>query len=267
MNPLHLLYHRVNCLTPDPWTLCVSPAHFSEHLEVIARLSPRPVITFDDGYADNLHQALPLLEKYDVEARFFIVSGALGKTTEMWWDALERLYLPQDDTAYFAAFASIRLLPYELQEKELDRLFESKQVSRTTRPDRRMLTKAELCTLAASPLAEIGAHTVTHPVLSNLDAVAQQMETTSSKQSLEELINKRVEGFSYPNGMAEDYDQTTLAAVRRAGFSYAYSAYEHRNPDTFQLPRVMVRDWDGDEFTQVLYKAAARAGTHLAALA
>src|SRR5262245_54774898 len=80
-----LMYHRVASVSCDPWRLCVSPDNFAQQLEVLKRkvhvisvteLSkslekgrlPRrgAVVTFDDGYADNLLEAKPLLEQYGV---------------------------------------------------------------------------------------------------------------------------------------------------------------------------------------------------------
>lgn len=110
--PLVLLYHRVAEIETDPWGLCVSPARFSEHLEVLrrygpcvtlgefarqleaGRLSSRTVaITFDDGYADNLFEAKPLLEKYDTAATFFLAAELLNSSQEFWWDDLERILM------------------------------------------------------------------------------------------------------------------------------------------------------------------------------
>ncbi len=91
---LILLYHRVAEVVSDPWSLCVSPRHFAEHLEVLQKLGfvvrlghlnqtlqdgNRPhrqiVITFDDGYADNLYNAKPLLERYEIPATIFLTTG------------------------------------------------------------------------------------------------------------------------------------------------------------------------------------------------
>lgn len=110
---LILVYHRVSEPTLDPWSLSVTPEHFAEHLEVLRRLfhptslqslarslrtgadiKPKSVvITFDDGYADNLHHAKPLLQRFDCPATFFIVTGALGSPHELWWDELASLLL------------------------------------------------------------------------------------------------------------------------------------------------------------------------------
>jgi len=107
-----LLYHRVADDSPDPWGLCVTPAHFAEHLVVLRRLAhpvslatltdgagtrrlrPRStVITFDDGYADNLRHARPLLARHDVPATVFVTTGYTGGGREFWWDELERVLL------------------------------------------------------------------------------------------------------------------------------------------------------------------------------
>jgi peptidoglycan/xylan/chitin deacetylase (PgdA/CDA1 family) len=109
---LVLLYHRVAEPSTDPFDLCVTPRAFAEHLEVIRSLAhpislgtltrslevgriPRKgvVVTFDDGYADNLLAARPLLEAHDVPATFFITTGSIGSDCEYWWDQLERIVL------------------------------------------------------------------------------------------------------------------------------------------------------------------------------
>lgn len=109
---LILLYHRVAEPRSDPWSLAVAPRHFAEHLQIL-RQHARPiglrrlsrglidgdlpdrsvVVTFDDGYADNLHNAKPLLERYDVPATVFLTTGYIGHEREFWWDELDRILL------------------------------------------------------------------------------------------------------------------------------------------------------------------------------
>ena len=109
---LILLYHRVAELPSDPFGLCVRPSFFAEHMEVLRRAArplelrelatavargrvPRRavVVTFDDGYADNLHEARPLFERHEVPVTIFVASGYIGGEREFWWDELERLLL------------------------------------------------------------------------------------------------------------------------------------------------------------------------------
>jgi peptidoglycan/xylan/chitin deacetylase (PgdA/CDA1 family) len=107
-----LMYHRVARESYDPWDLCVTPRHFAEQMEVLksaAACEPlasfsnrrwsrpsrraRLAITFDDGYRDNVVNALPILERYEIPATIFIVSGSIGSAQEFWWDTLERCLL------------------------------------------------------------------------------------------------------------------------------------------------------------------------------
>jgi peptidoglycan/xylan/chitin deacetylase (PgdA/CDA1 family) len=109
---LILLYHRVTSLPVDPFHLAVSTEHFEEHLETLQERYPivklenvltcareafvpdsSIVITFDDGYNDLLHNAHPLLRKYNIPATAFISSGYVGVEREPWWDELEKACL------------------------------------------------------------------------------------------------------------------------------------------------------------------------------
>jgi len=107
---LILGYHRVAEVDQDSFSLCVSPQHFEEHLDVLHQLTqtlrleeliqnidhgnlpPRAVvITFDDGYADIFYQAKSLLERYQIPATVFMATGYMGGT--FWWDELEQIIM------------------------------------------------------------------------------------------------------------------------------------------------------------------------------
>jgi len=109
---LILVYHRVADEPSDPYGLCVTPAHFEEHVQVLQRLgAPMSVggmgravrdgslpyramgITFDDAYVDVLEAAVPILRHHEVPATVFVTLGPGGRDREFWWDELERVLL------------------------------------------------------------------------------------------------------------------------------------------------------------------------------
>lgn len=100
-----LIYHRVADVKNDPHLLSVSPDNFYKQLkylqqnfqiiklsELIEDLRTKQlknksiVITFDDGYADNLHNALPILEKLEIPATIFVVAGKINSPGPFYWD-------------------------------------------------------------------------------------------------------------------------------------------------------------------------------------
>lgn len=113
MPPLILMYHSVQKVRTDPWGLRVSPRNFEVHIKFVReRLHPMRLdemdralkagetlpqsavaITFDDGYADNLLNAKPILQRYEVPATVFVATGTIGTDHEYWWDDLERMLL------------------------------------------------------------------------------------------------------------------------------------------------------------------------------
>jgi peptidoglycan/xylan/chitin deacetylase (PgdA/CDA1 family) len=265
-------------------------------------LPRRPlVITFDDGYADNLLNAKPVLERYDVPATVFLATGYLGHNREFWWDELDRLLLqpgtlPEtlrlsingsayewrlDEAAhysedahrrychwkaweeapsprhflYYSLWQLLRPLLEDERQKVLNELLVWASAKPETRPTHRTLSLEEGLTLARGKLIEVGSHTVTHSALAALPAVLQRDEIQRSKVHLEEILGHPVTSFAYPYGGPSDYTAETAAIVREAGFACACSTLAGvvgRTTDRFQLPRVQVNDWDGEEFARQL---------------
>jgi peptidoglycan/xylan/chitin deacetylase (PgdA/CDA1 family) len=229
---LILGYHRIASITHDPHQICIDPANFAEQLEALRRYAhplslqevvqglhhgtlPRRAIalTFDDGYADVLYHALPLLEQFEIPATLFVVTGRLGETFR--WDKAEpEATAPNHDEPSC----------------------------------RRAVTKDELRQLAGSPLVELGAHSVTHPMLATCPAAEQQVEIQQSKVHLQELLGRPVTGFSYPHGSVSSL---TRELVRASGYKYACASFNdvaRRNSDPFCLPRFWVPNWNGARF-------------------
>src|SRR4029077_3069692 len=103
-----LMYHSISRGRPDPWDLCVEPDLFAEQVELLRDryhvmslaelrnalsqdepLTRAVVLTFDDGYRDNLLVAKPLLERHEVPATVFVTTAYVGSGRDFWWDELE----------------------------------------------------------------------------------------------------------------------------------------------------------------------------------
>jgi peptidoglycan/xylan/chitin deacetylase (PgdA/CDA1 family) len=281
-------YHKIGEVSDDFYEICVSSKHFSEHLGILRRdyhpicltemvshlkngtLPHKSVaITFDDGYADNLLQAKPLLEHFDIPATIFISPGNLGG--EFWWDELERLILttaklPESIRSsmdgeilelntnktgtrkQLLKMLYERLLMMKAQERDavLDNLRSWAGDTLKAPPASRLLQPAEIIQLAGGGLIEIGAHTMTHPILPRLPISEQKKEIQDSKDLLEDILGKPVTGFAYPNG---SFNQDTEAVVKESGFQYACSSKRDviwRRQQIYHLPRFWPKDWDGN---------------------
>ena len=286
-----LVYHRVTDLPSDPEMLAVSPEKFRNHIEYLKQRfhivrfeedwsglkEPAVVITFDDGYADNALEALPILEQLGVPATFFISTGHIGTSKEFWWHRLEAMLLQDgefpssftlDDARYGRTWNTgsseqrkalyntlsglmLKITP-ERREGWLNQLKKWTGPGNEVKNIHRSMSRAEIKTLAASPWATIGAHTVTHSVLSALSEEQQRKEIFTSKKDLEEMAGKEITTFSYPFGRKIDYDRISVRLCREAGFVKAASNFPgqiHRWTDPFQLPRHLVRNWDIDTLT------------------
>lgn len=286
---LILCYHRVAEGVEDPLHLCVRPENFAIHLEEMSRARepstladvpvpsrrPRVVVTFDDGYRDNLTNALPIAEAKGVPITVFVTSGILGGHNGFWWDRLGTLLrarpphvreidlpaagrnvrLPLGSSGIAADLDAVRrhLLPLGVTEIEraLDAVSEQWQVGSAPPLDAGTLTPEELVQLAASDTATIGAHTVDHVLLRDRPAREQQDTISASKTELEQSIARAVSHFAYPFGRRGDFDDHSVDAVRSSGFATACTAIPgtaRSSTDPYRLPRRLVMDWGRPRF-------------------
>jgi len=293
--PCILLYHRIADDPIDGQLLCVSPRHFDEQLQYLKanyRVIPlrqlveelmqgsvvehTVALTFDDGYADNFQNALPILEQHEMHATFFVTSGMVGSDKAFWWDALERIFfsgrsLPsilkgpyfkhyrwlvntpdQRLSAYDQLIAILKTKAPEVIDLIVNQLFEWAGAERTVPSSQLALSKQELIRLAASDYAEIGAHTMHHPRLTVLSPERQWEELYASKESLERVVGSNVELLSYPYGSVLDFDVTTVELARQAGYIASCANVQKKIDlpiDCYRIPRLLVRNWDREHFS------------------
>jgi len=285
-----LLYHRIIDLELDTWKLAVSPDHFDEQMKYLKKHykilrfeddwtetdEKSVVITFDDGYFDNYRYALPILEKYGIHATFFVSSGHIDDVKEFWWDELERMFfcnsslpdhiyyeglkLPLDtdelkrEACYFI-HPYIKKLKPEERNVEIKRLKEILNDNSAPRQTHRTMSSDELKKLAASELVTIGAHTVTHTALSRESYDEQLYEIKKSKEAIENIVDKRVNVFSYPFGGRQDYNSDTIRVLTSLSFTKSASGFwgvSDGCTDVMQIPRNGKRDMDLNDFVRSL---------------
>ena len=279
-----LIYHRV-LARPDPlFPGEVDARLYERQLRLLKRfyaplplaeavqrlqdgsLPPRAAcITFDDGYADNAQVALPLLQRHGLHATFFIATGYLDGG-QMWNDmvigavrhapgavldlrklglaSLPIASLAQRQAAIATVLGQLKYLPFTERQQLAMQI--RRQAGVAAEPPA-MLSTAQLRQLHAAGMG-LGAHTVSHPILSTLPARAARLDIANGKQQLETLIQAPVSLFAYPNGKAgRDYGAPHVEMVKSLGFTAAVAtdwgvARPGAGLDLLQLPRFT--PWD-----------------------
>jgi len=171
------------------------------------------------------------------------------------WNVLSETEPTQRHKTYRELVNLFRYVESEARESLLEYLADWAGSDRVGRPAYRTLTSEELSLLEQDGLVEIGAHTMTHPLLAALPVASQRAEIVNSKQRLEEVLQKPVTSFSYPFGGRQAYTIESVRLVSEAGFKCACSNVAdvvRWGQDPYQLPRFLVRDWDGAEFARRL---------------
>ncbi len=220
-------------------------------------------ITFDDGYADNEELAAKILRGLGLTATVFVATGFLDGGC-MWNDriieAIRRVDAARLDLRSLG-LASFELSSMAGRRAAIDvvlggvKHFDPERRLRVTeaivqaaggKPSPQLMMRAEQVRNLRSLGMEVGAHTITHPILARLDPGAARDEIGRGKREIEAIIGEPVRLFAYPNGAPNrDYAAEHVAMVRECGFSAAVSTSwgaASMRSDRFQLPRFS--PWD-----------------------
>lgn len=294
-----LIFHRVlprpDPLLPDTpdvatfdWQMALVARHFNVlpladagRMLQQGRLPARAAcITFDDGYADNFTEALPILHRHGLPATFFVATGYLDGG-RMFNDTLIELVrrLPEGRCALSAlglgdvelcSTADRRALigrlighfkyqPLDERREAVDALARRFALEL---PDDLMMSSDQLRALHRADGVEIGGHTRNHPILTRLAAADAHDEIRSGKQDLETLLDAPIRLFAYPNGRpGKDYADEHVEMVRDCGFELAVStapAAASRSADPLQLPRFTPWDRTPGRFALRMLRTLAR---------
>jgi peptidoglycan/xylan/chitin deacetylase (PgdA/CDA1 family) len=282
-----LMLHRVNRMEGSPLGLnshlSISPnfldrlladlkargvalISLDEMLEHLAGRSTRSAvaITTDDGWLDNLTDALPVFEAHDAPFTIYVAPGLVDGTVVPWWEAVEELAASRDAidlptsqgvvsldcSDELSKKASARWLMNHLTQDvaEEDQQMLLKNIGAAAQhglSPRRFMNRDEILQLAGHRLATIGAHTVHHYNLKRLSEQAALDEMTASAAMVESQTGQRPRHFAYPYGYESAAGEREVALAAKAGFASAVTtrhgvlhAGHARHPHA--LPRISV---------------------------
>lgn len=222
-------------------------------------------LTVDDGYADFLDYAYPVIERYRVPVTVFLVSDFVDQRIWLWFDQLRhvcdtapagdytlsildttlrsRLEGSVERQALWSRVADICLAQCaDVRSAQISSLAQQMRVEIPLLPDHehRAMDWDSLRGMDAE-LVQVGSHSLTHPILTTCTPTEQQREISESRLRIETMLQREITSFCYPNGMPGDFDSATIGFVRNAGYRCAVAAYGgmvRSGDDAFCLQRL-----------------------------
>ncbi len=219
-------------------------------------------LTFDDGYANNYKYVLPLLERYQVPATFFITAIRGAGYDVLWNDFLTIVskYGPRDlefngeayrknrFDRYVSAKAGVSLAQH-LRSCDLKTRMALLETLYHWQPFRDngfdedlwlQMTEEQIKQLSASQYISIGAHGYYHNDLAQISVDDAHTELVRSKQFLENVIQKPVDSIAFPYG---SYTPQVVEAAKKAGYTQLLAMdflYPEDKTDTMMKERFTI---------------------------
>ena len=221
--------------------------------------SPFVCFTFDDGYIDNYTNAYPIFKKYNCPFTIYITTDFYEYKAFLWWYILEQIVISNDsvqlsngkiyDTSNRElkdkAFIDIhnmlsKINPLSLK-SEFSDLFQRYSWNELQLIMELSMSPEQIYEISKDPLCTIGAHSVSHPYLSNLNSQQQRAEIQKSIEKLSKLTHSNVSHFAYPFG---DHDANCISALSELKVSsavIAWGAYVRKGCNLYKVPRSFIK--------------------------
>jgi len=208
-------------------------------------------ITFDDGDLSFYEKVYPILLKHRLPVTLFVSPQILVNGGNFWFQEIEDydikemvkilMSLTNKQEDYFFnkdIYSIIKLFPIDFAYQAIEIYQKENGVS--PKPNQNMSLN-QIEEIRKSGLVEIGAHTLTHPILKNETTERSNKEIRQSILLLESLLHQKVICFAYPNGWPEiDYSVREINILRDIGIKLAFSTENHsfsQKNDCLSIPR------------------------------
>jgi peptidoglycan/xylan/chitin deacetylase (PgdA/CDA1 family) len=254
---VELFEYSLSWLQREGWTI-VSLEECLAQLATNDQSRRYAVLTFDDGYRDNVSVALPILERHNTPFMVYVPTTALTRTMQSWWLGLRELIRSRDDVTIDAIgfrfrCPDLRSKQFALRKVDqwvhqdfkrvaaLATTFNKAGISMSALNDRYFLDARALQDLSRHPLASIGGHTTSHAALATLDETSARDELADNRNYLENLLQLPVRHLAYPYGaygMREEHLADEVGYVSAVTTRHAQLC-DHQ-PNQFALPRIGV---------------------------
>ncbi len=202
-------------------------------------------ITFDDGFRNNLHTAIPLLKDFDAKATIYVTTDFIEMNLMSWIDRVE--YAVEKTNLKLLEIYNHQFSLNSIEEKiqclkDIRRIFKQNKIEKNILASEiqnkligkevysnesdldQKLNWSEVKQIESMEDFEIGAHTISHPSLSHLEIDDQYLEIYESLKIISEKTGSKINLFAYPEGTQNDFNQTTIQVLKELGIKSSPSA-------------------------------------------
>lgn len=229
----------------------------------LGRVFSRPTIaiTIDDGFKDNYDLLFSVVKRHNIPVTIFLTTGLIGTNKKAWVNNLSDMILKTSQptlnlnglfeaksfplstiedkrTAYVEIVRRLKNIDIRERDRFLKEL--EKQLGAPDESSPLMLNWDEIRTMAKHNVF-FGAHTVTHPILTNMPLEDAQKEILESKRHIEKELGTKVRHFAFPNGRPQDFNETMREYCKKIGFDSVSSCdygFNEKASDVWGLKRI-----------------------------
>ncbi len=222
------------------------------------------VVTFDDGYKDNITIAYPILKEVGIPFTIYITTSFPNKVALLWWYIIEDIILTRSkiniwgktfdckswenkNTTFYEVRNIVLNIPPQQMQTELTNMLQEYNIDWKNYAQNLCMNWEDIKYLSNDPLCTIGNHTTNHYNLAQLSKSEIEHEILEANTQLEKHTNRKIEHFAYPFGSPNEVTKRETNILKKMKFktcvtTYHGTIYSHHINYLESLPRIMVTE-------------------------